>query len=75
MNQLDLRLTRSVTVSSKRRLELTVDAINALNNVQWNAPSTSPEDANFGVVTTQRSEPRWLQFQLRVHVLSHGQIT
>ncbi len=40
-------------------------AINALNNVQWNAPSTTPTDANFGVVTSQRNEPRWLQFQVR----------
>ncbi|MDQ3417428.1 MAG: hypothetical protein M3541_01360 [Acidobacteriota bacterium] len=65
MNQLDLRLTRGISVPGKRRLEFTVDAINALNNVQWNAPNLTPTDTNFGVVTTQRNEPRWLQFQLR----------
>lgn len=65
MNQLDLRLTRSVKVDGRRRLELTVDAINALNSVQWNAPGTSPANADFGVVTSQRNEPRWLQFQAR----------
>jgi len=65
MNQLDVRLTRSMKAIGRRRLEFTVDAINALNNVQWNAPSTTPTDANFGVVTSQRNEPRWLQFQVR----------
>lgn len=65
MNQLDLRVTRGIRIAGKRRLEFTADAINALNNVQWNAPSTSPSAANFGVVTSQRNEPRFLQFQLR----------
>lgn len=65
MNQLDVRVTRRVKVTHTQQLELTIDAINALNNVQWNAPSTTPTDANFGVVTSQRNEPRWLQFQAR----------
>ncbi|HXG56490.1 MAG TPA: TonB-dependent receptor [Vicinamibacterales bacterium] len=65
MNQLDLRLTRGIKVPGNRRLEFMFDAINALNNVQWNAPSTTPSAANFGVVTSQRNEPRFLQFQLK----------
>jgi len=43
-----------------------MDAINALNNVQWDLPNTTPTSSNFGVVTQQWNTPRWLQVQGRV---------
>ncbi len=43
-----------------------VDAINALNNVQWDLPNTTPTSSNFGVVTQQWNTPRWLQVLVRV---------
>ncbi|MGH9160003.1 MAG: hypothetical protein ACRD2X_08455, partial [Vicinamibacteraceae bacterium] len=64
-NQLDMRLTRSFSLGDNRRFEIAVDAINLLNTVEWAAPNTDPGDSNFGVVTAQRNEPRWLQFQGR----------
>ena len=44
----------------------TVDAINALNNVQWDQPNTTPTSPSFGVVTQQWNTPRWIQFQSRL---------
>ena len=60
-----MRLTRSFGLSGNRRFEIAVDAINVLNNVEWAAPNTDPGSSSFGVVTAQRNEPRWLQFQGR----------
>jgi hypothetical protein len=66
MNQLDLSLQRRFGLWRQTRLEVRVDAINALNNVQWDQPNTSPTSSNFGVVTQQWNTPRWLQVQGRV---------
>ena len=47
------------------RIRIRVDAINALNNVQWDRPNTSPTSSSFGVVTQQWNTPRWIQVQGR----------
>jgi hypothetical protein len=66
MNQLDLSLQRRFGLWRQTKLEMRVDAINALNNVQWDQPNTSPTSSNFGVVTQQWNTPRWLQVQGRL---------
>ena len=66
MNQLDLSLQREVPIAGRTKLQVRVDAINALNNVQWDQPNTTPTNSNFGVVTQQWNTPRWLQFQGRL---------
>lgn len=66
MNQLDLSLQREMRLAGRTRLQVRVDAINALNNVQWDQPNTSPTSTNFGVVTQQWNTPRWIQFQTRL---------
>ena len=66
MNQLDLSLQREVRLAGRTKFQLRVDAINALNNVQWDQPNTTPTSSNFGVVTQQWNTPRWVQFQGRV---------
>jgi len=65
MNQLDLSLARTVKVTSTTRFEVQVQAINALNRVQWDRPGTNPVSSNFGVVTQQWNTPRWIQLQGR----------
>jgi formate hydrogenlyase subunit 3/multisubunit Na+/H+ antiporter MnhD subunit len=66
MNQLDLNLMREFGLRGHRKLQVRVDAINALNNVQWDRPNTSPTSSNFGVVTQQWNTPRWIQVQGRL---------
>lgn len=66
MNQLDLSLMRRFGLWRQTKLEVRMDAINALNNVQWDQPNTSPTSSNFGVVTQQWNTPRWLQVQGRI---------
>ena len=66
MNQLDLSLQREFRLSKQTRFQLRVDAINALNNVQWDQPNTDPTSSNFGVVTAQYNTPRWIQIQTRL---------
>lgn len=65
MNQLDLALARSFRAGAARRFEIQLQAINALNRVQWDRPGTNPVTSTFGVVTQQWNTPRWLQLQGR----------
>lgn len=66
MNQLDLSLMRELALGGAYKLQLRLDAINALNNVQWDQPNTTPTSSNFGVVTQQWNTPRFIQIQGRV---------
>ncbi len=65
MNQLDMSLQREMRLAGRTRFQVRVDAINALNNVQWDQPNTSATSANFGVVTQQWNTSRWIQLQGR----------
>ena len=65
MNQLDMALSRSVGLWGSSRFQVTLSAINVMNNVQWDQPNTDPTNSNFGVVTQQWNTPRWLQLQGR----------
>jgi hypothetical protein len=65
MNQLDLSVARAFKLASSTRFELQLQAINALNRVQWDRPGTNPVSSNFGVVTQQWNTPRWIQLQGR----------
>ena len=66
MNQLDLSIARSFRVSPATRFEVQVQAINALNTVQWDRPGTNPVTSTFGVVTQQWNTPRWIQLPGRL---------
>jgi hypothetical protein len=65
MNQLDMGISRSVGLWGSSRLQVTLSAINVMNNVQWDQPNTDPTNSNFGVVTQQWNTPRWVQLQGR----------
>jgi len=65
MNQVDLSLQRTFRLPGSTQLLVKFDAINALNNVQWDQPNTNPTSSNFGAVTQQWNTPRWLQVQGR----------
>ena len=74
--QLDLSLGKSTRIAGDVRLTVSVDAINALNKVNFADPAVTSislqNTANFGVITTQRVIalqnifPRRLQIGARV---------
>jgi hypothetical protein len=65
-NSSDASLVKSVQVVEGLKLEARIDALNLYNQVTFGAPNTSPTNAAFGAVTTQRNVPRRFQAMLRL---------
>jgi hypothetical protein len=66
LNLMDLGLYKNFTLPRDMRLQLRVEAINALNyTVLWNA-NLAPSNAAFGYVNTDRNNPRDFQIALRL---------
>ena len=62
---LDVGLSKNFTLPHSMRLQLRLEAINALNyTVLW-APQQNPTNATFGRITTDRNSPRDFQIGLR----------
>ena len=62
---LDVGLSKNFTLPHSMRLQLRLEAINALNyTVLW-APQQNPTNSNFGRITTDRNSPRDFQIGLR----------
>jgi hypothetical protein len=59
---LDLGIMKNVELGERMRLQLRVEAYNALNTTNWNNPNTTPTNTAFGTITSQNPFPR--QFQL-----------
>lgn len=49
------------------RLEIRLEAFNALNRVQFAAPDTNVGDATFGEITSQANQPRQVQIGLKLY--------
>ncbi|HXN25015.1 MAG TPA: carboxypeptidase regulatory-like domain-containing protein [Candidatus Dormibacteraeota bacterium] len=58
---LDLAVLKNVVISERHRLQLRVEAFNALNNVNFNIPNRNFGTAPFGTVTSAR-DARSMQF-------------
>src|SRR5690606_37353254 len=59
---LDLGIMKNVALGDRMRLQLRVEAYNALNSTNLNNPNTTPTNSAFGTITSQNPFPR--QFQL-----------
>ncbi len=59
---LDLGVMKNVSLGSRMRLQLRLEAYNALNETNLNNPNTTPTNSAFGTITSQNPFPR--QFQL-----------
>jgi len=65
---LNMSLTRSVGLGSRRTLQLRVDAQNLLNRQHWQNANTNPTSTNFGKVTTvTQNFMRFITFGFRVN--------
>jgi hypothetical protein len=49
------------------RLEIRLEAFNALNRVQFAAPDTTVGDSTFGQITSQANQPRQVQVALKLY--------
>lgn len=63
---LDLGIMKHVMLGPRMRLQLRVEAYNALNRTNFNNPDTSPVSTGFGTVTSQNPFPRQLQLAARL---------
>jgi hypothetical protein len=62
---LDVGISKNFALPRNMRLQLRLEAINALNyTVLW-APNVTPSNASFGLITTDRNNPRDFQIGLR----------
>ncbi len=61
---IDLALSRNISISNMKNVEVRVEAFNALNWFQWGQPSTARNSATFGQITSAGS-PRVIQFGVK----------
>lgn len=58
----DVSLFKNIPLTEKVTLNFRVEAYNIFNRVQFGAPNTQLQNANFGTITAQANNPRLLQF-------------
>ena len=63
--QVDLAISKLVSIVGMQRLELRVEAFNLFNTFNWGDPAINLNAANFGRITTQAGAPRILQFGVK----------
>jgi hypothetical protein len=63
--QVDMALSKLVSVVGSQRLELRVEAFNLFNNFNWGNPVTNFNSSTFGRITSQAGTPRIMQFGLK----------
>ena len=67
LNRIDANIQRDFRLSERFTLQLRMDALNAANRSQFEAPNRDPISTNFGRVTNNTSSTmRFLLFQVRI---------
>jgi hypothetical protein len=62
----DLALLKTFSAGTRARVQFRVEALNAWNRPQFEAPDTSVNSPSFGVIRGQANTPRQLQFALKI---------
>jgi hypothetical protein len=66
VNNFDLSLFKTWQIVERMKLQFRVEAFNAFNRVQFNAPGTSIGSTAAGVIATQYNVPRQLQLAMKI---------
>lgn len=67
LNRIDANIQRDFLLTERLTLQLRMDALNAANRSQFEAPNRDPISTNFGRVTNNTSSTmRFLLFQARI---------
>jgi hypothetical protein len=65
LHLLDVGLSKNFQLPRRMRLQVRVEALNAIDyTVLWN-PNVDPRNASFGLINTDRNSPRDIQVGLR----------
>ena len=63
----NISLAKTITMTSRLRLDVRAEAFNLFNRVVWGAPNTDFNNANFGLITSTANSPRQMQFGLKLY--------
>ncbi|MCC6265141.1 MAG: TonB-dependent receptor [Bryobacterales bacterium] len=66
MNNWDLSMVKAFPITEQVTLHFRSEFINAFNHVMFGDPNTNPASTAFGVITSEVSKPRTIQFALRL---------
>jgi hypothetical protein len=66
LQQVDLGLHKTFPLTGAAKLQVRVEAFNAFNHVNFAQPNTSQNSSNFGRILATATDPRIMQFALRV---------
>jgi hypothetical protein len=65
LHLLDIGIYKNFSLPNKQRLQLRVELINALNYAVLFSPDANPRNTTFGIIATDRNNPRDIQIGLR----------
>lgn len=65
-DNVDLSLIKNTAVTEKLKIQLRIEAFNALNRASFDPPNLTPTSTAFGKITTQPNLPRSIQMALRL---------
>ena len=63
----DMNAMKRISITETTNVEFRLEAFNLFNNVNFALPESNVFDANFGQITRTVSEPRLLQFGLKIN--------
>jgi hypothetical protein len=63
----NLSVAKTISMSSKLRHDVRVEAFNLFNRTIWGAPEQNFNNADFGRITSQANSPRQMQFGVKVY--------
>ena len=69
----NISLAKTITVTTRMRVDFRAEAFNVFNRIVWGAPTTSPaggtdfNSANFGLINSLGNSPRQMQFGLKLY--------
>jgi hypothetical protein len=67
VNNVDIGLRKNFKLNERIKVQIRMDAFNALNHPRFPPPDGNPSDSNFGrVPLTQYNQPRGLEFGVRM---------
>ena len=66
MRNYDFSLFKNFRIVERVSLQLRAESFNLMNRVQFGAPNTAANNAQFGVITTQANTPRQIQFGVKI---------